>query len=97
MQTVFNTTFDISNKNKHEMKSEVELNKELIEIGDVLYYTDASNTEKWTVESVFENGFEAVDSDGYQDFFFFYELQLGWEISEKTKERHRIEDRYIYI
>lgn len=78
------------------MKSEVELNKELIKIADVLYYIDSENNETFIVLSVDENGFKAIDSDENIDTFIFSELQLGWHISDRTKILHQVVDKFIY-
>ena len=77
------------------LMSEVELNKELIRVGDKLYYSDATNFETWAVTELFEGGFEAKDDEETKDFYFD-ELQKGWDISEKTKENHKLYDRFEY-
>lgn len=79
------------------MKSEVEVNQKLITVGDVLYYMDGSNCDKWIVKSLFEGGFIAFNTElEGEDVFFFNQLQYGWIISDNSKEKHRIEDRFIY-
>jgi len=76
--------------------SEVERNKDLICINDKLYYVDDSNCQKWIVTELFEGGFTAKDDYEERDFFFC-ELQLGWTIGNKTKEIHKLYDRFIYM
>lgn len=76
--------------------SEVEKNQKLVRVNDVLFYTDNSNSEKWTVTELFEGGFEGKDSEGNEDFFFFNELQLGWTFSKKTKEQNFLNYRFRY-
>lgn len=76
--------------------SEVEKNKALISVGDILYYTDADNCHKYEVVSVNAFGFDAIDVDGNEDSFIFSELQVGWEISEKTKQNHILNQRFQY-
>lgn len=79
------------------MKSEVEANNQLIRVGDVLYYMDGSNCDKWVVNSLFDGGFIAFNTEyESEDVFFFGELQYGWIISDNTKNKHRLEDRFIY-
>ena len=74
------------------MKSEVELNKELIRVGDELL---ATGGDWYIVTELFEGGFSAK-CEWEENDFFFNELQLGWELSERTKENHRIYDRFEY-
>ena len=74
------------------MKSEVELNKELIRVGDELL---ATGGDWYTVTELFEGGFSAK-CEWEENDFFFNELQLGWELSERTKENHRIYERFEY-
>lgn len=77
------------------MKSEVEINSGLICVGDLLHFDDGSGFQKWTVTELFDGGFEAED-DYEKASFYFNQLQYGWSISERTKEKHRIEDRFSY-
>ena len=80
----------------NKLISEVEKNQKLVRVDDVLYYTDNSNSEKWTVTELFDGGFEAKDSEGHEDFFFFKELQHGWTFSEKTKQKNFLNYRFRY-
>jgi hypothetical protein len=75
--------------------SEVELNQKLICEGDKLIYCDNSNYQVWIVTELFEGGFEAICEGEVKDYRF-NELQIGWEISEATKEHHKINNRIIY-
>ena len=77
------------------LMSEVELNQNLIMVGDKLYYYDSMNFETWYVTELFDGGFEAKDNEETKDFYFD-ELQHGWGISEKTKEYHKIYNRFKY-
>lgn len=80
----------------NNMTNEVTLNAKTIEVGDVLIYVDNANAQRWTVTDVFEGGFEA--NDGYETKdFFFNELQIGWSISEKTKNTKKVERRVNYL
>lgn len=81
----------------NELISEVEKNKNLLLVGDVLYYVDGSNCEKWKVTKVFNSGFFATDDEGSEDTFEFKSLQRGWCFSEKTKEKNTLNLRYNYI
>lgn len=79
------------------MKSEVEVNQKLITVNDVLYYMDGANCDKWTVTALFTGGFEAIHNElEMTNVFLFNELQSGWVISDNTKNKHRLEDRFIY-
>ena len=77
------------------MKSEVEKNQKLINIGDELIYIDESNCEKWVVTGLFCGGFEA-QNDYETKAFYFHELQIGWGISPKTKSENELYLRYKY-
>jgi hypothetical protein len=81
------------------MKSEVEINKNNIKCGDVLYYSDSENCESYIVTSVEDDklGFYCLGDNMEEKFYFFNELQIGWEISEKTKEHNRLYFRTVYI
>lgn len=79
-----------------ELISELELNQNVILVNDELCYSDGNNFQRWTVTELFDGGFEATDSDGYDDYFFFNELQLGWSISDRTKERNKANLRAEY-
>lgn len=91
--------------NSIELKSEVEINKELLQDGDVLFYIDDANSETWTVLSILKvnihgkiirYGFIAIDNDGYKKQFAFSQLQKGWSISETTKKAHAYLFGFIY-
>lgn len=71
------------------MKSEVELNQNNLRVNDKLIYTDNSNSESWIITELFEGGFEAKN-DYETRHFMFDELQLGWTISQKTKDKNYI-------
>lgn len=79
------------------MISEVERNQKLLRVGDVLVYTDDNNCESLIVVEKFEGGFIAVDNEINDQVFYFNELQLGWEFSEKTKEHNKFNYRYKYV
>lgn len=68
------------------MKSEVELNQENLRVNDKLIYCDSSNVESWIITELFEGGFQAKDDYETKEFLFS-ELQIGWTISEKAKEK----------
>ena len=76
--------------------SEVEKNQKLVRVNDVLFYIDAINCQKWIVTELFDGGFEAKDSNGNEDFFFFKELQPGWTFSKKTKDQNFLNYRFRY-
>lgn len=80
----------------NKLISEVEKNQKLVMVNDVLLYIDESNCQKWTVTELFEGGFEAKDSEGNEDFFFFNQLQLGWYFTETTKEQNFLNHRFRY-
>ena len=54
-------------------------NTELVKAGVRLIYSDACNYQKWEVTEVYEDGFEAIDDEGFEDYFEFNSLQNGWE------------------
>lgn len=54
-------------------------NENKVKVGVKLYYIDSTNFQKWFVTSIDEYGFEAIDSDGHEDYFVFNELQFGWQ------------------
>lgn len=78
-----------------ELRSEVERNQNRVIVGDVLLYIDGENCQKWEVIELFDGGFEAKDNYETRDFWF-HELQYGWQFSEKTKEYHRIFDKFKF-
>ena len=80
-----------------KMISEVERNQKLLKVGDVLIYTDTNNCESLIVLEKFEGGFIAIDSEENDQIFYFNELQLGWEFSEKTKKYNSDNYRYRYV
>lgn len=86
----------VSTKIRNDMKSEVEVNKELIKVSDVLYYIDAHNNETHIVIDVDSNWFKTIDSDENIETFIFSELQNGWHISDRTKILHQVVDKFIY-
>lgn len=71
------------------MKSEVELNQNNLRVNDKLIYCDDSNSESWVITELFEGGFEAKNDCETKDFMFD-ELQLGWSVSQKTKDKNYI-------
>ena len=77
------------------LKSEVEINQHLIQIGDCLAYTDAANNEKWEVTELFDGGFEAKNDYEIKDFYF-HQLQMGWSVTERTKRQRQEEGRVQY-
>jgi hypothetical protein len=77
--------------------SEVEMNRNVILIGDNLLYTDACNCERWIVTELFKGGFMAFNRDIEEsESFYFEDLQIGWSISEKTKSRNNLEKSIKY-
>lgn len=80
----------------NKLISEVEKNQKLVMVNDVLLYIDNDNCQKWTVTELFDGGFEAKDSEGNDDFFFFNELQLGWSFTDATKEQNFLNHRLRY-
>jgi hypothetical protein len=77
------------------MKSQVEKNQAKIKIGDIIFYTDNSNCEKWEVIELFEGGFEAKGEFETKGFLFS-ELQIGWSISANTMEYNKQNYRTTY-
>ena len=74
--------------------SELELNPHLLVAGDVVYYSDAANFQRWEVTELFDGGFEAKDGYETKDFYF-NGLQIGWQLSARTKHR-AVECRATY-
>ncbi len=54
---------------------------EIIEIGDMVIYSDHSNFEKYYVEAVFEGGFTIRNHHEEKDLFYG-EMQYGWELKK---------------
>jgi len=81
----------------NKLISEVEKNQKLLKLKDVLIYTDASNSEKWIVNELFEGSFNAIDNNGHECFFFFKDLQKGWSFTEKTKQQNFLNYRFRYV
>lgn len=79
------------------MKSEVERNQKLVKVGDNLIYTDCSNSQRWVVTELFKGGFVAYNQEAGEDIFHFNSLQLGWEFTEKTKEKNFLNYRFRYV
>lgn len=79
--------------NNNWMKSEVELNQKLILIGDVLFSEGGST---YVVDELFQGGFVATD-DYSTEIFYFNELQKGWSISQKSKDKNTLERRFRYV
>ena len=77
--------------------SEVEKNQKLMLVGDSITYIDNCNFQRWNVTELFDGGFIAIDSDGYEDIFYFNSLQLGWTFSEKTKRENSLNYRFKYV
>lgn len=70
------------------IKSEVEINASKLITGDVVLYLDAVNSQVWTITEIFEGGFEAIEFETKETKdFYFNELQYGWKVSIKTKQR----------
>jgi len=78
------------------MKSQVEKNQAKLKVGDVIFYTDNSNCEKWEVTELFEGGFEAK-GEFETKCFLFNELQVGWSISANTMEYNKQNFRTTYV
>ncbi len=75
-----------------ELKSEIEINQDLVNVGDIIFYTDMSNCMKYEVTENFGDGVEvkALNDDcnvekGQFEDLFFNELQKGWEFSNETR------------
>lgn len=82
------------------MKSEVEVNKSNLRIADILYYTDSCNSMKYTITEIDEDltGMVAVDNEtGEEEYYTFSELQIGWEISNKSKEYNNLYFKTEYL
>ena len=78
--------------NDKSLMSEVEINQNLICVGDKLF---SEGGDTYRVTELFEGGFVAK-CDWEENCFFFSDLQKGWSISESTKQKHIIYDRYEY-
>ena len=82
----------ITLSNDKSLMSEVEINKNLICVGDKLF---AEGGDTYIVTELFEGGFVGK-CEWEENCFFFSDLQKGWSISESTKQKHIIYDRYDY-
>ena len=71
------------------MISEVERNQKLVRVNDVLIYIDNANCDRFIVTELFKGGFVAKNEIEEENVYFFSELQLGWEFTEKTKKQNR--------
>jgi hypothetical protein len=91
METIKKETVILS-KDKALM-SEVEANQNLIRLGDKLL---SQGCEVYIVTWLWEGGFSAV-CEGLEENFFYSDLQKGWDISDSTKQRHMIKDRFNYV
>jgi hypothetical protein len=60
------------------LRSEVTKRRNEVKAGTILVYCDQNNYEKVVVTEVGEDHFAFVDTDGYDDYKFFDELQIGW-------------------
>jgi hypothetical protein len=69
--------------------SEVEANKNLLSIGDVIVYSDSENFQKWTITNLLEDCMEIQD-EHETDYKFFDELQKGWEILKAKNKSQMI-------
>ena len=87
------------------MISEVERNQKLMKVGDNIIYCDMANLQTWVVTELIEGGFiaynrefdESSDFEDGHDVFYFSELQLGWDFSEKTKQKNFLDYRFKYV
>jgi len=77
-------------------KSEVEKNQTLICVWDILIYSDVQNFEKYKVVELTDTWFIAEDNQKNRQEYNFDSLQYGWTISEKTKEYHKLNNKFIY-
>jgi len=75
-----------------ELKSEVELNNNIIEVSDLITYSDNSNFMQYKVTELFEGGMEvkAMNDNcnveiGKLEDLYFNELQIGWKFSDETR------------
>lgn len=69
---------------KGQKKSTINFNT--LKTGDVLFYVDDANSQKWIVTDVYKDGFEATDN--YETkMFYFSELQNGWSTSKKSTKK----------
>lgn len=75
------------------LKSEVELNQKLILVGDKLFSQGGST---YIVDELIQGGFVATD-DYSTEIFYFNELQLGWSISQISKDKNFLEKRFRYV
>ena len=78
--------------NDRSLMSEVEINQKLIRVGDRLF---SQGEDIYEVTELFDGGFTAK-CDWEENDFFFSELQKGWSILDSTKEKHRVQDRFVY-
>tara|TARA_R110000744_G_scaffold84645_3_gene165578 strand:- start:851 stop:1114 length:264 start_codon:yes stop_codon:yes gene_type:complete len=82
----------ISLSNDKSLMSEVELNQNLICVGDKLF---AQGGDTYFVTELFEGGF-AAKCEWEENDFFFDELQKGWSISESTKNNNETYNKVRY-
>lgn len=63
-----------------ELRSNIEINKNLLKVGTEIYYCDCENYMSYTVTEVNEKGFECLENETKDlEYFFFSELQHGWD------------------
>ena len=75
-----------------DLQSEVELNSNIIELGDSITYSDNCNFMQYEVTDLFDGGIEVkamndncnVEKGKFEDLYF-NELQTGWKFSDETK------------
>jgi len=64
----------------NNLKSKVELNKELVKVGMELLYSDNANYMTYTIIDVDSESFECINNETNQEeVYFFNELQIGWD------------------
>lgn len=62
-----------------DLMSNVEIKKDLVEVGMILTYSDINNYMTYTVLDVDSESFECVNNETKEEeVYFFDELQIGW-------------------
>lgn len=65
------------------LNSEVENRQEEVKVGTELIFMVNGDSMTWEVTELFKGGFEAVDSDGEIEDFYFNELQTAWKFLKR--------------
>ena len=68
--------------------TEVELNKNNLQINDTLNYVDCFNSETYKIIDLDDTHDSFMATNGSDIVsYFFSELQFGWSLTSKTKKR----------